>query len=207
MRSGPHGGRIGGRVGVETSGKEQPSELTLPLRRHGDARHDRQKLCWSSLWRAAELHRGVRCAVPRSAACKRSGRRRHCVRDRTIPLVDLAEIWELRARAGSQFGSPFVAVVVSIAGQVGAVEVEPTRRSPGCDPQAYRRLAVGPAESAGPRVTDDRQVLLSSTCRSYSGEGDPTCNHDSGDQRQDRLIRWVLICCDTRKELCAAVKV
>ena len=90
------------------------------------------------------------------------------LRDRTIPLVDLAEILGTPRKRDRH--SDVLAVVVSIAGQVGAVEVDQLGDRRDVILRPIDGLLSGAPGIAGATLTDDGQVVLVSTSRSCSGE-------------------------------------
>ena len=80
------------------------------------------------------------------------------LRDRTIPLVDLAQI--LGARREAVASSDALAVVASIGGQLGAVEVDRLGERMDVILKPIDGLLAGAAGVAGATLTGDGQVLL-----------------------------------------------
>ncbi len=149
--------RIGGRVGVESlAGQGTTFRLTLPFSIMV-TRVMTVKSCGQvfgvPLDSIVELVR-----VPRSRLQAIGSAETFVLRDRTIPLVDLAEI--LGTPRKRDRDSDVLAVVVSIAGQVGAVEVDQLGDRLDVILRPIDGLLSGAPGIAGATLTDDGQVLL-----------------------------------------------
>ena len=80
------------------------------------------------------------------------------LRDRTIPLVDLAQI--LGARREAAAGSDALVVVASVGGQLGAVEVDRLGERMDVILKPIEGLLAGAVGVAGTTLTGDGRVLL-----------------------------------------------
>ena len=149
--------RIGGRVGVESlAGQGTTFRLTLPFSIMV-TRVMTVKSCGQVFGVPLDsIVESVR--VPRSRLQAIGSAETFVLRDRTIPLVDLAEI--LGTPRKRDRDSDVLAVVVSIAGQVGAVEVDQLGDRLDVILRPIDGLLSGAPGIAGATLTDDGQVLL-----------------------------------------------
>ncbi len=149
--------RIGGRVGVESlAGQGTTFRLTLPFSIMV-TRVMTVKSCGQVFGVPLDsIVESVR--VPRSRLQAIGSAETFVLRDRTIPLVDLAEI--LGTPRERDRDSDVLAVVVSIAGQVGAVEVDQLGDRLDVILRPIDGLLSGALGIAGATLTDDGQVLL-----------------------------------------------
>ena len=149
--------RIGGRVGVESlAGQGTTFRLTLPFSIMV-TRVMTVKSCGQVF--GVPLNSIVESVrVPRSRLQAIGSAETFVLRDRTIPLVDLAEI--LGTPRKRDRDSDVLAVVVSIAGQVGAVEVDQLGDRLDVILRPIDGLLSGAPGIAGATLTDDGQVLL-----------------------------------------------
>ena len=149
--------RIGGRVGVESAlGKGATFRLTLPFSVMV-TRVMTIGACGQTFGIPLDaIVESLR--LPRSRIQTIGPVETFELRDRTIPLIDLAEV--LGAPRKRERGSDVLAVVASVAGQVGAFEVDELGERIDVILRPIDGLLSGAPGIAGATLTDDGQVLL-----------------------------------------------
>ncbi len=149
--------RIGGRVGVESAlGQGTTFRLTLPFSVMV-TRVMTVATCGQTFGIPLDaIVESLR--VPRSRILTIGSVETFVLRDRTIPLIDLAEV--LGTPRKRDRNSDVLAVVVSVAGQVGALEVDQLRDRIDVILRPIDGLLSGAPGIAGATLTDDGQVLL-----------------------------------------------
>ena len=149
--------RIGGRVGVESvAGQGATFRLTLPFSILV-TRVMTVETCGQAF--GVPLDSVVESLrVPRSRIHAVGAGEAFVLRDRTIPLIDLAEVLGRPRERGP--GAEVLAVVVSIAGQIGALEVDRLGERMDVILKPIDGLLSGSPGIAGATLTDDGQVLL-----------------------------------------------
>jgi two-component system chemotaxis sensor kinase CheA len=149
--------RIGGRVGVESAlGQGATFRLTLPFSVMV-TRVMTVETCGQTFGIPLDaIVESLR--VPRSRVLTIGAVETFVLRDRTIPLIDLAEV--LGSPRKRDPASDVLAVVVSVAGQVGALEVDELGERKDVILRPIDGLLSGAPGIAGATLTDDGQVLL-----------------------------------------------
>ena len=149
--------RIGGRVGVESSprpGRNLPAHPAL--QRDGDAVMTVEACGQTYGIPLDAVIESLR--IPRSRLLTIGSVQTFVLRDRTVPLIDLAEVLGTPRKRPSS--SDVLAVVASVAGQIGALEVDRLGERIDVILRPVDGLLAGAPGISGATLTNDGQVLL-----------------------------------------------
>lgn len=98
--------------------------------------------------------------VPRGRIARIGSAEAVVLRDRTVPLIRLADMLDLPPRPGAAEAADARVVVVSVAGQTGALEVESFGERMDLMVKPMEGLLAGTARFAGTTVLGDGRVLI-----------------------------------------------